>query len=86
MGQKPNYKIIKDHPGEPLVIQDIGPWDKYLTITNGAEEVVEKLFKQGYLPENRRLFYYDSDGELDELVHDKGTFIRFAPIREGGKG
>lgn len=86
MGRNPNYSVIKDRPGEPLVIRDIGPWDKYLTITNGAEEVVKDLFNRGYLPDNRRLFYYDSDGDLDELVHSNGTFVSFAPVREGGKG
>jgi hypothetical protein len=33
----------------------------------------------GKLWHGRRLLYFDSEGELDENVHDKGRFARFAP-------
>jgi hypothetical protein len=65
---------------EPLVIKDIGPWDKYLTVTNDAEAVVESLYATNDLHSGRRLFYYDSAGEKDEILHRDGRFVGFAPI------
>lgn len=73
--RSPNYKIVEDTP-EKLVIQDVGPWDSHPTITNAAEETVRQL-APGL--GKRRLFYYDSEGQLDELVHEGGRFVRFAP-------
>lgn len=63
-----------------LVIRDVGPWDKFLTVTNAAEGVVEFLTGLALLPPGRKLFYYDSDGQLDELKVDaRGQFAGFAP-------
>lgn len=57
-----------------LVIRDLGIG---LTVTNDAEAVVWNL--RDRLNRNTRLFYYDSWGSLDELVHDgEGKFLRFA--------
>ena len=76
-----NFVIVEDDflQRQPLVIRDIGPWDRDLSVTNDAENVVARLAADGRLPKGRRLFYYDSDGQLDELVHDNGKFTRFAP-------
>lgn len=59
-----------------FVIRDVGPWDSFPTVTNDAEWVVEQLAPE---LEGRRLFYYDSDGELDELVIVDGRFSGYAP-------
>ena len=37
-----NYEIVEDSQ-DCLLIQDIGPWDRYPTITNSVEEVVRQL-------------------------------------------
>ena len=79
MSRRANYQVVKDRPGEPLYIKDVGPWDMYLTVTNAAEEVVAELHQQGRLPDGRQLFYYDSEGIMDELVHRNGVFTGFAP-------
>jgi len=63
----------------PLIIRDIGPWDRHPTVTNGAEAVVRDLASSGYLPEGRRLLYYDSEGQLYELRVEHGRFAGFAP-------
>jgi hypothetical protein len=60
-----------------LVIRDLGPWDQYLTITNDAVHVVEVMAP--YL-EGRRLAYFDSGGDLAELVLDRGRMAGFAPM------
>ena len=62
-----------------LVIRDVGPWDKYATITNDVRHVVRKLVMEGLLDPGDRLFYYDSEGQLDEIVIKDGEFWRIKP-------
>ena len=69
-------------PHEDVVIRDVGPWDQHLSVTNDAEHVVKQLFQARQISNVCRLFYYDSNGELDELVHKDGTFLHFSPIKE----
>ena len=78
------YIIVQDdHLKEkPLVIKDIGPWNRHLTVTNDAENVVQRLERQGHLPVSRRLFYYDSEGELSEILVRDGFFAGFALYRD----
>lgn len=67
---------IEEQTDEQLIIRDIG---NGLTVTNDAEAVVRDLHRNGMLGD-RKLFYYDSEGELDELIHDSnGMFQGFAP-------
>ena len=70
------YEIVEDAPEKPLVIRDIG-WRDHMSVTNDAEAVVEDLWNKGKLSNHRQLFYYDSSGDLDELVHTHGIFVRF---------
>lgn len=77
------YEIVED-PVDPRTLQVSGPLvirdlNAGRSVTNDAERVVRELWEQGRLFNERRLFYYDSEGSLDELVHDEGTFVRFAP-------
>lgn len=60
---------------DALVIRDMCVG---MSLTNDAEAVVWNLRDQ--LTPLTRLFYYDSEGSLDELQHDgKGGFIGYAP-------
>lgn len=70
---KPSFEIWTENKF-CVIIYDLGPWDKYLSVTNGAEEVVA-----GLLPmlRGRRLLYYDSEGELGELLIADGKFAGF---------
>ena len=58
-----------------LVDLDLGN----MSVTNDAETVVKEVNKlcPGY-----RILYRDSIEIWDELVHDNGVFIKFAPWRE----
>lgn len=72
---KANFIVVSQSDTE-IVIRDLGPWDKYPTITNDAEGVVARLAPT---LGGRCLFYYDSDGQCDEIsVHD-GKFAGFRP-------
>jgi hypothetical protein len=68
--------IIEEDEDDKLVIRDIGPWNIYLTVTNGVEYVVEEL-TSNYNLGNRRLLYIDSEGRTDEIIHENGNFISF---------
>ena len=81
MGRPANYRVENvtiDITGA-LVIRDIGPWDKHLTVTNDAEGVVDELLKMGTLKPGQRLFYIDSECVLDEILVKDGKFARFCP-------
>lgn len=69
--------VVVDEPAL-LTIADVGPHLLHPTVTNDAEYVVERLHAAGVLPRGRRLFYYDSEMELAEIVHDgRGHFLGF---------
>lgn len=72
------YTVVRDDRGmqRALVIRDE---NGKTSITNDAEAVVERLYMSGRLPVGRRLFYFDSEGRLDELLHDDaGRFVGYA--------
>lgn len=70
-----NYSIEKDH-ADYLILRDLGPWDNHMTITNAAKDVVEGVL---HVLGDRRLYYYDSEGSLGELLIKDNEFNGFAP-------
>ncbi len=50
--------------------------DQGVSITNNAERVVRSIL--GWY-DNHRIYYRDTDGRWDELVHDGRNFTGFAP-------
>ena len=73
MSRNANFEIVSQ-ADDRLVLCDLGPWSSHLTITNDAEHVVEAM---GPTLRGRRLFYYDSEGELTELLVKDGKFAGF---------
>jgi hypothetical protein len=75
--------IISGIENDALVITDVGPWDKYKTVTNDIENVTKLLWDKRLLIDKngnqRRLFYIDSEGVKDEIRHEKGKFVKFIP-------
>ncbi len=66
---KANIEIVSTTGfDQELVIRDVGPWDQFMTVTNDAEGVVRSLWDSALLVPGRRLFYIDSEGDLDELI------------------
>ena len=71
------YEIVhQESDNGTLVLRDLGPHDQFATITNRAEQVVADLHRYGVL-QGRRLLYYDSAGELTEILHDNDAFAGF---------
>jgi hypothetical protein len=79
--KKANYIFIR-RDKDKLVIRDVGPWETFMTVSNAAEEVVEELVRSGQLSEGFRLFYYDSEGVLDEILVKDGKFAGFAFVSQ----
>ena len=75
MIKRANYTIVHDD-SERMVILDVGPWDLFPTVTNDIEGVVNELV--GRL-NGKRLFYYDSENNYDEIVIENETFVGFRP-------
>lgn len=73
--KKYNFEVIES-TDEALLIKDLGPWDKYHTITNAAELIVDELLGT---VKDRRLEYIDSNGERGRLLIRSGKFAGFAP-------
>jgi hypothetical protein len=72
--RRAQFEMVKQDK-ETVVLADLGPHDCYPTITNDAEYVVEAVAP---ILRGRRLLYYDSEGELTELLHKDGVFKGFA--------
>lgn len=68
-----NFEVLQQND-EMVLLEDLGPWDKYMTITNGAEEVVASVAPQLGC---RRLEYIDSEGNRDQILVRDGKFAGF---------
>lgn len=67
----PGTFTIRDAAGTP-------GYESHVTVTNDADRVVRRCHGWGYVRGETRLFYYDSEGLLGELLHDgKGNFTGF---------
>ncbi len=77
--QEAHYEIVRT-TREMILLRDLGPWDRYMTITNAAESVIEEV-KYYCSTINRRIFYFDSEGELTEIkLDERGRLAGFAPV------
>ena len=70
-----NWTIVESSPTK-LVLKDIGH-NVGMSMTNDIEYVVEEVADMLH---NRRLFYYDSCGDLSEIYVSDGQFSGWGPI------
>jgi hypothetical protein len=71
------FEILTVGPDE-VIIRDTSSDSGGPTVTNDAEAVVKQLLALGVL-KGRRLFYFDSEGALDEIKVQQGRFAGFGP-------
>lgn len=69
---------VQEVTDDAVYIVDLANECGTMSVTNDAENVVANI-AQEY--SNKRIIYRDTDGQWDELVHDNGRFLRFAPGR-----
>lgn len=72
-----SFEIVSVERGA-VTIRDlnVGP-----SVTNDAEHVVAELRKADLLPVGRRLYYFDSEDNLDEITWNERGQIGFKPGR-----
>ncbi len=75
--RRTNYTIA-ENSSERIILRDVGPWHRFMTITNAADSVIAELDREHGIG-TRKVFYYDSEGELTELLVKDGRFAGFAP-------
>lgn len=78
-GVRCNFIYVNDECDlTKVTIRDLGGAD-YPSVTNDAERVIRHLHEVGIVRRQHiRVLYYDSDGRLDELLHDgNGLFVGF---------
>jgi hypothetical protein len=76
------FTIEKETPDYIFII-DTGH-EHTSTVTNDAERVIATLHSDHALG-NRRVFYKDSEGQIDELQHSGAMFAVFKPGHSGIK-
>jgi hypothetical protein len=67
---------FKTTPVSVVFLEDLCNELGTMSITNDAEAVVEHVLK---MYPGHRIFYRDTDGNWDELVHNGKAFCSFAP-------
>jgi len=69
IGGHANFRIERKHAfgSDIVLLRDLGPWDRHPTITNDAQWVMQTVAYMLVAP-RKRLLYYDSAGELTELL------------------
>lgn len=75
------YEILKHEPGKYIYIQDVGY--ECRSVTNDAEWVIGQLFRWFGIDAETRVFYDDSCGRTDELLHSGGKFKGFKAGHDG---
>jgi len=80
---KAEWEVLKHERGKFIFIRDIGHDSGHRSITNDAEYVVRQLFDGEDITEETRIFYEDSDGRIDEIVHVGKRFVCFKPGHKG---
>jgi len=68
-----NYSVTNE-TDDFIQLLDIGPHDQYKTVTNAAEWVVEQMVPR---LKGRKLYYEDSQGDIDQLLIHDGKFAGF---------
>ena len=70
-----DWELVKvDHERKIVFIKDLDQGN--VSVTNDAEDVTQEVMHD--YPDDYRLFYQDSMGDWDELVHNnKGVFTGF---------
>jgi hypothetical protein len=80
MAAHAEFTIEKETP-EYIYILDTG-YTHTRTITNDPEFVIRELINK-YALGDRKIFYRDSEGTIDEIVHAGGRFLKYSPGHAG---
>ena len=71
------WELVEIDDARKIVFIEDCCGEAHRSVTNAAEEVCEHVINLSQHPDYR-LFYCDTDGQWDELLHEKGVFKGFA--------
>jgi len=77
-----SFQVVSATRGGVVTIRDL---NQGRSVTNDANFVVEQLRAAELLTPGRRLFYYDSEGNLDEITWDESGATGLIPYRPARK-
>ena len=72
-----NFTVVEITDKYILIQDNCSNANPSMTITNDAEDVVEDLFEKNLIGPFSLIFYIDTDGRVDELLHEYRRFIGF---------
>ena len=75
-------QVLRHEPGKFIYVLDVGH-NVGRTVTNDAAYIVELLFSKYGITEETRIFYKDSVGRIDEIIHSGRKFRDFNFGHEG---
>jgi hypothetical protein len=75
-------ELVKHERRKYIFVRDIGHHNGR-SVTNDAEAVVGQLYLDFGIDNATRIFYEDSEGEVDELLHAGRVFRGFKAGHEG---
>ena len=73
---------LVDQEREYIIIRNTGH-NSGRSVTNDAEYVIEQMYLIYNIFDEARIFYYDSEGELSEILHSGKRFRGFKAGHEG---
>lgn len=77
MSYRCHYSVVyKSSNLDILVLRDE---NRGVSITNDADNLVLDLYKNKMMESFTQLYYYDSEGQLDQILHQNGRFQGFSP-------
>jgi hypothetical protein len=77
------FRIIEEKP-DYIYIMDTGRYSNCKTVTNDVKWVLGEIETLCDI-DTKRIFYMDSDGQIDEILHKGKTFKSFKAGRQGVK-
>lgn len=83
MNQECHYRIIQQED-DIVMLQDECEIYGGPSITNAAEQVIESLANSGDIGPGVRVLYQDTNGDIDELIHDGDKFLDFKILSKRG--
>jgi hypothetical protein len=75
-------ELVKHERGKYIFVRYIGHTSGR-TVTNDPEYIVEQLYLDFGITDETRIFYEDSEGQVDELLHNGNKFRGFKFGHEG---
>ena len=74
--------LLLEQEREYILVRDTGH-DSGRSVTNDAEYIIGQLYDEYSISDETRIFYEDSEGRIDELLHSGRKLTGFKAGHEG---